>query len=163
MNDQIAQWQKKWQNLPANDRRALSVLGLFAAGVFIIFGLFQPAKHFFERAQSGALASRELVEWINNQKPQLQRLQSAVAKTNPQTEGTLLQRATTVAKSRKIEIKRFEPEGDTRIRLWIDEVRYQDLQLWLDDLLQQKVVIRSLNIDALGDAGMVSSRLTLEG
>lgn len=163
MNDQIAQWQKKWQNLPANDRRALSVLGLFAAGVFIIFGLFQPAKDFFERAQSGALASRELVEWINNQKPQLQRLQSAVAKTNPQTEGTLLQRATTVAKSRKIEIKRFEPEGDTRIRLWIDEVRYQDLQLWLDDLLQQKVVIRSLNIDALGDAGMVSSRLTLEG
>lgn len=162
MNDQIAQWKKKWQDLPANDRRALSMLGAFAGALFIIFGLFQPARHFYERSQNSAEESRELVEWINSQKSQLARLQSATSKGSHR-EATLLQRATVAAQSRQVEIKRFEPEGEKRIRLWIDEARYQDLQLWLDDLLQQQVAIRSLNVDALGQVGMVSVRLTLEG
>lgn len=161
MNAQLAQWHKKWQGMPANDRRALTILGLFGAVLFVIFGLFQPAKNYFDRAQNSALESRKLVEWINSQKPQLARLQSVRAETGA-AEGTLLQRATAAAAARQVAIKRVEPEGDTRIRLWIDEVRYQDLQQWLNDLQQQKIVIRSLNIDALDEVGMVSSRLTLE-
>lgn len=161
MKEQIAQWQQKWRALPANDQRALGLLSIFLGGLFVIFGLFKPAHGYFENAREEAEASRELVEWVNRQRPQLERI-SRSSGGNSQAQGTLLQRVTAAAKNHNVTIKRFEPEGDGRIRLWVDQARYQDLQPWLNTLLQQRFVVQSVSVDALAEEGMVSVRLTLE-
>ncbi|SDZ80265.1 type II secretion system protein GspM [Microbulbifer marinus] len=161
MKEQIEQWQQKWQALPANDQRALGILILFLGGLFLVYGLFMPAKNFFDSAHLRAEESRELVQWIETQRPVLERLEPTV--TSGQASGTLLQRVTAAADRHRITIKRFEPEGDNRIRLWIEEARYQDLQPWLNSLMQQQFTIHTVNLDALAEEGMVSARLTLEG
>ncbi|AQQ67632.1 general secretion pathway protein GspM [Microbulbifer agarilyticus] len=161
MNQTIEQWRQKWTALPPSDQRALGTLGLFLGVIIIVFGLFKPAQSFFEGAHAEAEASRELVAWIEKQRPQLERVQRNTGGQS-QAQGTLLQRVTAAAKNHKLTIKRFEPEGDGRIRLWIDEARYQDLQPWLNTLLQQRFVIRSISIDSLAEEGMISARLTLE-
>ncbi|AMX02587.1 type II secretion system protein GspM [Microbulbifer thermotolerans] len=160
MKEQIEQWQQKWLALPPSDQRALGVLILFLGSMLLIYGLFLPAKHFFDGALARAEESRQLVAWIESQRPVLEQLEPGAA---GQASGTLLQRVTAAAKQHKITIKRFEPEGDTRIRLWIEEARYQDIQPWLNNLIQQRFTIRTLNMDALQEEGMVSARLTLEG
>ncbi|WP_288129780.1 type II secretion system protein M [Microbulbifer sp.] len=162
MKQQIEQWQQKWQALPPNDQRALGLLSLFVGGMFIVFGLFKPAQGFFDDARTEAEQSRNLVHWIETQRPQLARVQLPSGGDNAQAQGTLLQRVTVAAENHRVTIKRFEPEGNGRIRLWIDEARYQDLQPWLNNLLQQQFVIRSVSVDALSEEGMVSARLTLE-
>ncbi|WP_323844164.1 type II secretion system protein GspM [Microbulbifer magnicolonia] len=161
MKEQIEQWQQKWQALPQNDQRALGILILFLGGLFLVYGLFVPAKSFFDGARVRAEESRALVQWIESQRPVLERLEPMAG--GAQSAGTLLQRVTAAAEQHQITIKRFEPEGEGRIRLWIDEARYQDLQPWLNSLLQQQFTIRTLNLDALPEEGMVSARLTLEG
>jgi general secretion pathway protein M len=162
MKAQIEQWQQKWRALPVNDQRALGLLVLFLGGLFVVYGLFLPAKHFFNGARADAEKSRELVAWIETQRPLLQRLELPGG-GGDQAQGTLLQRVTVAAERHKITIKRFEPEGEGRIRLWVDEARYEDLQPWLNNLLQQRFSIRAINLDALQEEGMVSARLTLEG
>ncbi|WP_236250357.1 type II secretion system protein GspM [Microbulbifer sp. ALW1] len=161
MKQTIEQWRQKWAALPPNDQRALGLLGLFLGVMIIVFGLFKPTQSFFETARSEAEQSRELVSWIEKQRPQLERIQRSSGGQS-QAQGTLLQRVTAAANNHQVTIKRFEPEGSGRIRLWIDEVRYQDLQPWLNTLLQQRFVIRTVSVDALGEEGMVSVRLTLE-
>ena len=162
MKEQIQQWQQKWQALPPGDQRALGLLSLFLGGLFIVYGLFLPAKHFFDNARTRAGESRELVQWIESQRPVLQRLDLGSG-NDAQASGTLLQRVTAAAERHRIAIKRFEPEGDGRIRLWIERARYEDLQPWLNSLIQQRLTIRTVNLDALQEEGMVSARLTLEG
>lgn len=161
MKQQIEQWLQKWNALPASDQRALGLLALFLGATFIVFGLFKPAHNYFEQAREDAAQSRELVEWINRQRPQLERVERASGGSN-QAQGTLLQRVTAAAKNHNVTIKRFEPEGDGRIRLWVDQARYQDLQPWLNTLLQQRFVVQSVSVDALAEEGMVSARLTLD-
>ncbi|MFC6635658.1 type II secretion system protein GspM [Microbulbifer taiwanensis] len=160
MKEQIEQWQQKWQALPSNDQRALGILILFVGGLFLVYGMFMPAKNFFDGARLRADESQQLVQWIESQRPVLERLEPVAA---AQSSGTLLQRVTAAAEQHRITIKRFEPEGDGRIRLWIEEARYQDLQPWLNNLMQQKFSIRTVNLDSLPQEGMVSARLTLEG
>ncbi|MBY6189306.1 type II secretion system protein GspM [Microbulbifer agarilyticus] len=161
MKQTIEQWRQKWTALPSSDQRALAILGLFLGVIIIVFGLFKPAQSYFEGARAEVEASRELVAWIEKQRPQLERVQRNTGGQS-QAQGTLLQRVTAAAKNHKVTIKRFEPEGDGRIRLWVDEARYQDLQPWLNTLLQQRFVIRSISVDALAEEGMISARLTLE-
>lgn len=161
MKEQIQQWQQKWQALPPNDQRALSALILVLGGLFLVYGLFMPAKHFFDNARNRAQEAEQLVEWIETQRPVLERLEPASSAL--QASGTLLQRVTDAADRHQITIKRFEPEGEGRIRLWIEQARYQDLQPWLNTLIKQKFSIRTVNLDALQEEGMVSARVTLEG
>ncbi|WP_299592801.1 type II secretion system protein M [uncultured Microbulbifer sp.] len=161
MKQTIEQWRQKWTALPANDQRALGMLILFLGALFIVFGLFKPAQSFFDSARTDAENARQLVDWIEKQRPQLERIQRNSGGQS-QAQGTLLQRVTAAANNHKVTIKRFEPEGSGRIRLWIDEARYQDLQPWLNTLLQQRFIIRSVSVDALAEEGMVSARLTLE-
>ncbi|WP_250462137.1 type II secretion system protein GspM [Microbulbifer litoralis] len=160
MNEQIEQLKQKWQALPPNDQRALGGLILFLGGLFLVYGLFMPAKHFFDTARTEAQESRELVSWIESQRPVLERVQPAGGGAPA---GTLLQRVTAAAEQHGINIKRFEPEGEGRIRLWIERARYQDMQPWLNGLMQQQMSIRTVNFDALPDEGYVSARLTFEG
>ncbi|MEW5249045.1 type II secretion system protein GspM [Microbulbifer sp. 2201CG32-9] len=157
----VEELQQKWRSLPPNDQRALGVLILVLGGLFIVYGLFTPAKHFFDDAYSRADASQELVQWIESQRNVLERLKPP--SSSGQASGTLLQRVTAAARQHGISIKRFEPEDQGRIRLWIDEARYQDLQPWLNTLVQQGFVLRTVNLDALAEEGMISARLTLEG
>lgn len=161
MKEQIEQWQQKWQALPPNDQRALGLLILFLGGLFLVYGLFMPAKNFFTDARNRADESHQLVTWIESQRPVLERLEPMSGAA--QSSGTLLQRVTAAAEQHGITIKRFEPEGEGRIRLWIEQARYQDLQPWLNNLMQQQFIIRTVNLDALQEEGMVSARLTLEG
>ncbi|WP_444944217.1 type II secretion system protein GspM [Microbulbifer sp. ZKSA006] len=162
MKEQIEQWRQKWQALPPSDQRALGLLGIFGAVIFIIYGLYAPAKGFFDEARLRAEENRELVNWMESQRPTLERIKPASGGSSAAS-GTLLQRVTSVAKQNQIVIKRFEPEGDNRIRLWIEEVRYQDLQPWLNRLMGDKLAVRTINLDALAEEGMVSARLTIEG
>ncbi|MFA0812044.1 type II secretion system protein GspM [Microbulbifer epialgicus] len=161
MKEQIEQWKQKWQALSSSDQRALLLLGLFVGGLFIVYGLYSPAKGFFDESRIRAEEASELVQWMESQRPVLARIKpnSGPGKAS----GTLLQRVTTAAKSNQIAIKRFEPEGDNRIRLWIEEVRYQDLQPWLNQLIKEQLGVRTINLDALPEQGMVSARLTIEG
>lgn len=161
MKQQLEQWQQKWQALPPGDQRALGALILFLGGLFLVYGLFMPAKHFFDGARARAEESRQLVQWIESQRPVLEGLEPPSSAA--QISGTLLQRVTAAAEQHRITIKRFEPEGEGRIRLWIERARYQDLQPWLNGLIQQRFSIRTLNLDALPEEGMISARLTLEG
>ncbi|WP_444922210.1 type II secretion system protein GspM [Microbulbifer sp. CnH-101-G] len=161
MKEQIEQWKQKWQALSPSDQRALTLLGLFAGGIFIVYGLFSPAKSFFDESRARAEDSKELVQWMESQRPVLSRIQPNGG--GGQASGTLLQRVTNAAKQNRVTIKRFEPEGENRIRLWVEEVRYQDLQPWLNQLMKEQLGVRTINLDALQEQGMVSARLTIEG
>ena len=58
---------------------------------------------------------------------------------------------------------RIQPDGDTRVRIWLEDVSFDALIAWLGDLQQhQGVRVGTADIDKTSGQGLVDVRLSLE-
>lgn len=63
----------------------------------------------------------------------------------------------------KSTVKRIEPEGSNKARLWMEEGSFDRMVAWLVDLQRsQGVAIEEIRVDAKADDGTVNARLTLQ-
>ncbi|GMG88234.1 type II secretion system protein M [Biformimicrobium ophioploci] len=162
MKDFRQQMLNKWHAISDSDRRALMLLSLFLGGIIAVYGVLLPARGFFLSAHESLDDQKALISFMRSNEAVLKKAASASGSANPTADGTMLQRVTQAAKLHNLTIKRFEPEGDNRIRLWVEEARYDALNHWLDGLLKEGFNVQSMNLDALPKEGMVSARLTLD-
>ena len=78
-------------------------------------------------------------------------------------EGSLLSIASATAKQFDITFNRFEPVGDDKVRLRLDQVEFNALVSWLGVLESDKgFVAVDISLDA-ASSGYVSVRLTIQG
>ena len=78
-------------------------------------------------------------------------------------EGSLLSIASATAKQFDITFNRFEPVGDDKVRLRLDQVEFNALVSWLGVLESDKgIVAVDISLDA-ASSGYVSVRLTIQG
>jgi general secretion pathway protein M len=62
----------------------------------------------------------------------------------------------------KSSIKRLTPEGNDRVRLWLEEVEFDRLMRWLAGVnLSDGLVVDDINISSEDEAGLVRLNLTL--
>lgn len=57
---------------------------------------------------------------------------------------------------------RLQPEGDREVRVWIDNLVFENLLQWIDVLANRHgVVVQTLDVERAGSPGRVNVRLTL--
>ena len=58
--------------------------------------------------------------------------------------------------------ERLQPEGDTEVKIWFDDVPFDNLVRWLADLqTRYGIAVQSLDIEAQPSVGLVDARLSL--
>ena len=75
--------------------------------------------------------------------------------------GSVISVVTGSGRKSGVEIKRFEPSGNNKLRVWLENVPFNNLVNWLDSL--EKAMIfqyRNRNRQS-GSTGLVNGRLTL--
>lgn len=78
-----------------------------------------------------------------------------------QAEGSILTIANNLAKTKGIQLKRFEPDGDKGLRVWMEKVEFNSAIDWLEILEREKGVrVAQLSIDKT-DSGIVNIRAVL--
>ena len=89
----------------------------------------------------------------------------ALVATSPtQREGSLLSVASNVAKNHELSFTRFEPDSDQRVRLWLENVKFNSVVSWLGEMEQsQGVSATDISVDGGTAPGYVNVRLTLQG
>ena len=76
---------------------------------------------------------------------------------------SLLGLANTTAKPLQLEFKRFEPAGNNGLNLWLDNVAFDNVIRWLDQLDRQYGVrVAEIALERRAD-GLVNVRLMLQG
>lgn len=61
-------------------------------------------------------------------------------------------------------IKRIQPEGERAVKVWAEQVPFNDLIRWLDDLQKGSgIAIHTITIERQEVDGMVNARLELRG
>lgn len=153
--DQFRQLQQRINSLPPRDQLALKMLSIFLVSVFVLLGVFLPARQFADSEQHKYQEAKSLLAWMYANESAARQIASA-----PQVGGdgqSLLNTINVAAQNRAISIKRIEPEGQRNSNVWLENAPYEKVMLWLFDLQEQyKIRIKQITIEKQPNAGYVN-------
>ncbi len=160
--------QVQFFQLPRRDQKALQLLVSALLAGFLYFALWLPANSYHDRALASRDNAAELLTWMNGHAAGIRQLASAGAiKTSagvdkPTDGRALMGLVTRSAKDYGLLLQRFEPSGDSAVRIWMDNVPFADVAAWLESLnAQNGVVIEQAALEQAAEAGRITARLTL--
>ncbi len=158
----------QYDQLPRRDQQALTMLAIAVFLGILYFAVWSPVASFHDQAAASKESASELVVWLQSNEPAIRRLGTngtgvAATSADVPTDGrALMGLVTRSARESGLTLQRFEPSGESAIRVWLETVPYSEVAAWLEMLNgKHGVVIDQAALDRAGEPGRVSVRLTL--
>ena len=145
-----------------SDKRALIILGSFFFVMVCYFGI---GKTFGYRAdaQVELMEERQLKWWVKTYAPVVVGGGGEASGALEDLDQSLLNVASNSAKTFSLKFKRFQPEKDTMLRVWMEEVNFNDLMKWLDSVEKANGIrVHRVTVERKDKPGIVDVNLTLE-
>lgn len=155
-----------WLTKTPREQLALTL----AAAALLLFLLYlmawQPFSQAVEQKRLLVKSQQATLSWMQNNLTEIQRLRGSVgASRKAASNEALLTLVDRTAKQRQLRqrIQRIKPQGDQTVQLWVEQVAFDTLLIWLGELTQKYgIQIDSLNIDRQELPGLVNARLVLQ-
>jgi general secretion pathway protein M len=131
--------------------------------VLLYVALWQPAAAYMKRAEVKLQQAQDLLTLIHTNQAVLAASAAPAEGSKPILDSQqLVSSVTNLARQNQLTLKRFEPSGDNKLKVWVDDVPFNNMITWLSQL-QEKLGIRVelVTIDKSDQEGRVSARLTL--
>lgn len=163
---QVTRLIARYDQLPRRDQQMLKVMVVALVLALLYFAVWRPAADFRERAERSRDNAVSLLGWMQENRQAIRGL----ASTSQQSAGSsqiadgraLMATVTQTARESGLSLQRFEPSGDTAIRVWMEDVPFAQVAAWLEQLSQDYgIVIDQAAMDRRSNPGIVSVRLTL--
>lgn len=154
----MARFELWWRGLSAREQRLLAV-----GGSVLLVGLFywlvwQPLGNRIEGRERQVKSQQQTLIWLKEKGEQVLAAQAGSGR-NIDLGGTLDGVVNRTAFNHKIKIARLQPQGQ-ELQVWIDQVAFDDLLMWLAELTD-KYGVRVQVIEVAREqlpAGMVKVR-----
>jgi len=164
-NSVILDVQKQYEMLPSRDRTILKVFSVILMLCIIYFAMWAPASDYMQNAQKDVEQNTKLLLLVKQNKAllsALNRISGSTTGAKVLTSQQLISSVTNLAKKHGVMLKRFEPSGDKKLKIWVDNASFDKMIAWLALLKKSlNVVVEQISIEKDDAAGQVSSRLTL--
>lgn len=158
---------REWlAGLSPRDRFTLS-LGLVVAGALLAWALvWDPFSRDYQRLREVVAEQRELAAWMTTAVAEVRRLGGAAGGTPTPRRGNesflALVDRTTKARDLAGAVKRVQPEGADKVRVWLEGAPFDGLVTWLGQLARAEgVQVTSASFERGAAPGRVDARLTL--
>lgn len=163
-----------YDQLPRRDQQAVRWLSLALLLFLVYFLIWQPLRDFRADAAARADVAQQRVAWLQANLEQARQLVQAgqIGGQGPdQGSGpaqkisdsrSMMSTVTASAQAAGLTLQRFEPSGDDKMRVWLDNTAFDNLARWLEKLTADYgIVVDQAAVDRANDAGRVNVRLTL--
>jgi general secretion pathway protein M len=164
-NPALLNMRKQYEMLPSRDRAALKLLTIAISIVILIFGILQPAYEYKKNSELKLEESQKLLALVNDNRLLLS--SSARSSGNSSSKKVLnsqqlVSSVTSMAKKQQVALKRFEPSGERKLKVWVDDESFDKVISWLGRLKSSLgVKVEQISIDKDDDPGKISARMTL--
>ncbi len=145
---------------------------MLIAGVVVLllvlpyFGVWLPLQDDVAALQRQVQEQQAVKRWMQQAATEVKQLNAAgSAPVRPRDGRSLLAVVDQTAKRSGLGpgLKRLEPEGQAAVRVWLEQVAFDDMVPWLTGLEQQNgLVVATITIDRQELPGRVNARITLE-
>jgi general secretion pathway protein M len=150
--ESMAPLQQRWSQLQPREQRALTVAGAVLALLLLVYGLWLPSRLAAQKAEAGFAGNRALLLQLQQQGP--------APGSTAASGDSLLRTASDAAARINLALTRIEPEGDGRVRVWMEKADFNTVASWLASLSAQGVRIDEAQVEKQSDGG-VSARFAL--
>lgn len=142
--------RQRWALLEEREQRALGVLAV-ALLVFLLWGLWLASHRAALKAEAQLVTTRGLLRELQ---------QAAPAGPLPGGGGSVLRVASDAAAAGGLALNRIEPEGEGKVRVWLEKADFNAVARWLATLAAQGVRVEEAQVEKQAEGG-VSARLAL--
>ncbi len=156
-----------WSGLQVSERRIL-IIGAVALGLILpYFGIWQPMKNDVAELEKQVQEQQAVKRWMQQSSAEVQQLRGAGNSNSvrPQDGRSLLAVVDQTAKRSGLGpgLKRLEPEGQASVKVWLEQVAFDQMVAWLTSLEQKNgLAVDTITIDRQDMDGRVNARMTLE-
>lgn len=155
------QYQTWYSALPARDQSIVKAIAWFVLFALIYLWVWVPAENFNTKATKALKSEIEIHTMMKDNAYKVS--SNASGGQQASTSGqSVLAIVNSTSKRKGIELKRFEPEGESGIRIWLDQVKFNDVIGWIDSLENKHGIrVSQINIDKV-ESGIVNLRAVLK-
>lgn len=161
---ELAPWRARFEARPPREQLILAVGAGFVLLALIYLLLWQPFAVARDRAVARLEAARGLAARIEQIGAQGQVLRSGAGQPVVGPEVSLLSAVDQASKDGVLgkAPSRMQPDGDKQVRVWIEDVPFDAVLRWLDDLQNRYAVrVDAVTLERRPAAGTINVRLSL--
>ena len=138
-------------------------LGLFFLVLILLFAIVVPLHEFNAGAIADYRAQQDTLAWMENNRGAVGK--GAAATSARKSGDSVLSMVNQSARPLGIGFKRYEPNGERGVNLWLEQVPFDQVVRWLE-LLERDYGVIAVDISVTSrrdEAGLVDVRLNLQG
>ncbi|MBF0424390.1 MAG: type II secretion system protein M [Magnetococcales bacterium] len=165
LRNQLRELQARW--LAVGDRERTMVIGGGAVMSCLLFFalVWLPVQERFQELSQTVESRSSSLRWMEQAAREVARLKSQTGIKTPLEKGeSLLSLADRSVRSHGLApvLRRVEPEGQDKVRLWFEQAAFQSLLVWLETLHDRYgVEVVNASIEKGRDPGLVNTQLVL--
>ncbi|MGM0570054.1 type II secretion system protein GspM [Marinobacter sp.] len=166
-NPSVTRLIARYDHLPRRDQQALKLMVVALLLALVYFAVWRPVATYHDQAVSARDHASELLAWMQQNREVIRGLgggsaSEVSASDKPQSSRELMETVTGTAREAGLDLQRFEPSGDSAIRVWLENVPFSEVAQWLEGLSSNHgILIEQAAMDRRDSPGVVSVRLTL--
>ncbi len=159
--------KERWQQLTPREKQLLIIMSVVVLITLFYFAFWKPMKTGIEKGQLRFKAQTYALMKIRRQAAEVRHLRSAGAgkQTLIDDSSSLLGLIERSAKQKYINgnLQKVQPEGQREVRVWMENVPFDQLISWLDLLGNQYALqISEISLERGNTPGIVSARILLQ-
>lgn len=155
-----------WNQLKPSERTIISVAGIILAVLILYLAVLEPFMDKADELTTKVAQQKSQIEWLKKKSLEVKQLQvsSGAVRTARKSGESLLVVVDRTAKQNRLadSLKRVEPDGSERVRVWLDNASFDEVAKWLS-LLQSnyQLDVESAVFDKVEVVGRVNVRLVI--
>lgn len=159
--------KERWQQLALREKQLLIIMSVVVLITLFYFALWKPLKTGIEKNQLHLKAQTHALMKIRQQAAEVRQLRSAGAgkQTIIEDSSSLLGLIERSAKQKHINgnLQKVQPEGQREVRVWMENVPFDQLISWLDLLSNRYALqISEISLERGNTPGIVNGRILLQ-
>jgi len=145
-----------WEGLAQREQQLVGACGAFVLLGFLYWGIWTPIANAEADAEAAVRAQKQTLEFVKQTANQIAGLRQNGGKSSAR--GSITNVVNQTAGKFSLTITRMQPQGD-KLQLWMDDVPFDALLGFLNELVQQKgLALDSLDLAQTDTPGLVKVR-----
>ena len=157
---------KEWfSKLTVREKHMVQVALVVVTFLFVYMVVIEPIASSYSKNKTNVEKAHETIVWMNAAAQEIKQLQGnkniGAAVRDKQSILTLVDSSARKAGLAKV-MKRVQPESDTGVRIWFENVEFDALIMWLAELESgQGLSVNEINVEQSESIGLVNVRVFL--
>ena len=164
VREQLEPYKKRFRALGKKEQMAV-IAGFFAVIAVLVYFIFlAPALNAKEEARVQMAGKERILAWMLSNENAMKTASGSDDESMGSLGGkSLLSVVNGSVSHYGISLKRYDPDGDTKLKVWFEKISFDKLIEWLNELkLDYGVVVESISVDSESTDGTVTVKLVLE-